>query len=309
MSNWKRNEGRSRTKQDVYEVVYDLSGANPQIVIKFAGKAGRFPTAKHIMNYINSNRKPQPIGIRTVERYLKELINEGRVEKIKTKYQISEKARYEIRYRTPEYFGDVMLRAAFKNFPSRSIVNRKDWRISKLEMPKIMNEYVRRFGALVIFAFLEAARPYEDQYMTVRERDQLVVDWVKSSIPLQEMFEWFKAEFRPTPDKMEQNKSKTETKTKEKINRKPFNEIDNHHLMEISEIFKHAYPKVYKNLVEARKELIIYPKLEGGKVSFTHGKSYHSDLGKYLSYLKEVNPLAYESELKARQLNSSEKKN
>ena len=50
-------------------------------------------------------------------------------------------------------------------------------------------------GAIIIFNFIEASRPFEDKKMSARDRDDLVEYWAQKSVPLSSMFDAFRMIF------------------------------------------------------------------------------------------------------------------
>lgn len=213
----RRDQIRNSNRSDVIDALYSYGECS----------------VKELTRLINSDRKSRGVAqicTKTVLRGLKD----PRVVKNKTHYKINDNAHNEIRYRKPELFRDDILRAAFQNFPSRFKVDTKKSSVSQVDPSKIMNEYIKRFGALIIFAFIEAARPFEDNSMSIRERGYLVTDWISNAIPLQEMFHYFRAEFAPT---------------KAHRRNKSSNEIESSQINYIFEIFKKTNPDICKNLI------------------------------------------------------------
>jgi hypothetical protein len=58
-----------------------------------------------------------------------------------------------------------------------------------------MLDMITRFGAIIIFNFIEASRPFEDKKMSARDRDDLVEYWAQNSVPLSSMFDAFRMIF------------------------------------------------------------------------------------------------------------------
>ena len=58
-----------------------------------------------------------------------------------------------------------------------------------------MLDMITRFGAIIMFNFIEASRPFEDKKMSTRDRDDLVEYWAQKSVPLSSMFDAFRRIF------------------------------------------------------------------------------------------------------------------
>jgi len=241
-------------------------------------------TAKELWKWLNFVKKDKkwrinsrkPLSLKTVQRYLKDprVIKEG------WNYRVNDKARFETKYLKPEDFALDMY---------HEFIGGKSLGVDKAE---IMKEFVMDIGALMVFTFIEASRPFEDNSFSARDRNELVQYWVKNAFPTINLFFAFQAYFS------EHDRTK-------RAGAKAPNEIDNLNLKKILEIFERAYPERYKNLLQARKQLVVFHKRENGKLACIHGKTYHSNYKDYLLYLREVNPLAYEFEYKTIQKNRS----
>ena len=121
-------------------------------------------------------------------------------------------------------------------------------------------------------------RPFEDKSLSLRDRADLVTYWVKNALPVDEMFLTFRT-----------------LATQNHIT----GELDGTGIKQSLNAFEKAYPDLYKILMEARTEQAVSPGVVGedGNIELIHGKTYHSGLADWLSYLKELNPEWYEEEL------------
>ena len=212
---------------------------------------------------IQQNKK-HTMSKRTIERCIKE---DPRILKDGQYHYINDEARFERRYQRPEFFGEEMRHALFQGnyFTSPSV-------------DRLMHEFIRKWGALMMFIFIEAVRPFEDKSLSLRDRADLVRYWVKNALPLDEMFLTF------------QTLGSQNHLT---------GEMEESDIKQIHNAFEKTYPDLYKILMKARSEQAVSLGIigEDGNIELIHGKTYHSGLADWLSYLKELNPEWYEEEL------------
>jgi hypothetical protein len=161
---------------------------------------------------------------RTVERCMED---DPRIMSKGKKHFLSEKARLESRYLNPEYFGSQIFRATMR------------FRASK-PLEKRVREFVTRYGAFIFFNFLEAVRPFNDNSISIKEREELVELWVQNSIPISDMVLHFQASF-------EDRKAGHDWKS-------PFSEMKEEKIEKILTAFRRAFPDVYEDLIRGRKE-------------------------------------------------------
>lgn len=114
-----------------------------------------------------------PINIRTIQRGVKRLTKEGLLEYKSGKYYLTEKANTEARY-FPELLGETLLHSIC-SFELRS-------------QQENIQELVKRFGAMIIFIFIEALLT-KDTSSDIHIRPQ--INWIKDTVPVSKMFEHF----------------------------------------------------------------------------------------------------------------------
>ena len=115
-----------------------------------------------------------PINIRTIQRGVKHLTKEGLLEYKSGKYYLSKKANTEARY-FPELLGETLLHSIC-SFELKS-------------QQENIQELVRRFGAMLIFIFIEALLLTKDTSSDIDIRPQ--INWIKDTVPISKMFEYF----------------------------------------------------------------------------------------------------------------------
>jgi len=288
----RRSIGNDRIKekrehiQDVYDALYSL-----ETIINI-GKKARVKdiwwwldehTQQENKNIKLDKNKKETITIRTIERCLKD---DPRIVKDGWYYHIDYEARLESRYLRPEWFGHDMFFAVMGGFRPES-------------PEKSMSELIRRFGALIIFNFIEAVRPFKDKSMNLRERSELIDHWAKKALDLQTMFSIFMMTL-----------GRRENDTFDRT--KPISEIKESRIKEMLETFEKSCPDLYQNLIQARRGqpqiLDEMTRKTTGEIGFVHGKTYHSGWTDWWSYLKETNPSQYKDEMERLQREYNKRK-
>jgi hypothetical protein len=91
-----------------------------------------------------------------------------------------------------------------------------------------IQEFINRFGALMIYAFIIAASPFKEK---TSNKDRIIFDWINHAIPVNQMFQYFFATF--TSDSAKDY------------------ELDQTMITELYIALKKAYPDIYKSLEKA----------------------------------------------------------
>ncbi len=152
----------------------------------------------------------------TVKHWCKELTKEGIVDHKDNKYSISHKAAKELRY-----FATM--------FNSQSLYYLSQFPLKNTE--KNIQEFVTRFGALMIYAFIIAASPFKDK---TADKDRIIMNWIQHAIPITKMFQYFFAAFVSVP----------------KADGTLY-ELDSGKVAELSAALKSCYPDIYESLEKA----------------------------------------------------------
>jgi hypothetical protein len=115
-----------------------------------------------------------------------------------------------------------------------------------------MLDLIRRFGAMILYIFIEASRPFEDKRMTKGNREDLVNYWAEKAVPVSRMFHAFTMGFN----------WKYATKTKkdpfdlDRVGRKgkPYNEMDETQIQECLAMLKNVCPDIFDDLAHYTKK-------------------------------------------------------
>jgi hypothetical protein len=94
-------------------------------------------------------------------------------------------------------------------------------------------EFVTRFGALMIYAFIIAASPFSKQ----EDKDRIIYDWIQHAIPVNKMFQLFIATFTSDNKKFDGSES--------------IYELDEKTIDNLCRAIKTLYPDIYDSLEKA----------------------------------------------------------
>lgn len=227
-----KSDMRRENRQKVYEVILSLRRA----------------TTRQIGDMLQ--KRKVPLSLRTIERCIK---GDPRIIKNKKYYSIDEWARLETRYLNPKRFGlhiwnDVVLTK------SESYSYNGD----------TMRRMVETFGAIILFAFIEASRQFQDNLKWVKDqkyykdRNDLVLFWAMNSVPLDFMFRTFASVFnyKTAPGKPLPSIAKPNGTARD--------EMDDLQIRECLDMLEKNYPDIFKDLVCAKNRF--YENSLSGKV-------------------------------------------
>lgn len=167
----------------VFDVIVELKSPAPKDIKKYLdSKAQEKAKKEYEDGLITSNQRKQLVdretmSMRTILRKLKVLKRRGLIQSEKHRYFISKEIRSDFRYYDTS-FGKYALRHIM-NFP-----------INKDEA-NFLNQLVRRFGAFLLYMFIQASKPVKDPTFNAGQRDKLIMSWLRDSIPLDKMYTYF----------------------------------------------------------------------------------------------------------------------
>jgi hypothetical protein len=170
---------------------------------------------------------------RTIERCIQ---NDSRIVKNGWYYSVDEDVRFETRYLDPIGFGQKVYDETIGKQP----FNAND--INETTM----SEMIQRFGFLIKLTLIAASRPFEDQYKSLRDRDELVEYWAKKAIPVDRMFNAFWIVFNMSLAKLRNIKPDWKNRSK--------NEMVQSQLDECLGMLERSYPELYKDLAGYKRK-------------------------------------------------------
>jgi hypothetical protein len=212
------------------------------------------------------------ITIRTIQNCIKK---DRRIKKDGWYFYIDNEARFEKRYLNPSRFGLYLYRGFFNEVESRDF-NRHARLKKTLTQSELLEvntkDLIVRLGFFLIFSLIEAAKPFKDKSMDVKEREDLVRYWIEKAMPISEIFY---VDFLGMFDKRKRSK---DVNVRMKVDRtKPISEMDEASIQEALTMLEHAHPDLYKSMIEAYNEENPYTSVIGQQ-GYVRGKTYHMEL-------------------------------
>lgn len=200
------------------------------------------------------------ISRESIQHWCSQLTEEGILERDKEHeaYSISDKAAKELRH-FPSIFATEALHHLLtsNNFPANS---------TSITADTSMVKFVNAIGALVVYAFIEGIRPFEDTTTGAYAKDKTaVLQWIRNAIPIEEIFNQFLTAF--ASDKEVRNKKEEEKKKEDNDIRRTepslLDRLDREKVSssELSQALQKAYPDIYKSLEIAKAYSLARPKM------------------------------------------------
>lgn len=184
-------------------------------------------TQEEKANYIRKNWN-HTLSERTIQRCLDE---DKRIIKSGWHYSIDEKWRYETRYQDAREFGLKLYDA---------VIGRACF--DKENVGTFMPEFIRRIGAIIVFIFIEASRPFKDDSMKPNDMDDLVEYWTKNAVPIPSMLLAFRTVF----NWVLRDKRVREGKTS--LTGRSWSQMEQSQVSECLRMLENSCPDIYKDL-------------------------------------------------------------
>ncbi len=186
-------------------------------------------------NFIKKNQADS-ISIRNIQRCTQK---DNRIVKKGLYYSVDEDARFENRYLEPKEFGSNIC---------DTVINSESIEYNETSMLDL----IKRFGAIIMYIFIEASRPFEDKKMTNADREDLVEYWMQNAVPLSRMFNAFTMGFNWKYAKKIKQDPFAEDIYGSKD--KPYNEMERPQIDECLEMLKSACPDIFDDLAHYTKK-------------------------------------------------------
>lgn len=192
------------------------------------------------IDYIDKDRflKKYNVTLRTIHRWLRTLSKEGLLDHVDSRYSLSDKFVSDIRY-SGQLFLFV---AAIRLFEEHKYTT----------MRSNVRELIAKFGLIVFYMFIEAARPITDKALNDGEKVRLIYSWLENSIPIRVMFD----EFLDQYDEFKKSDSFA---------------LNERTIDKLSKVLREIYPNWYTMILRERKQfskaLIDWDKMKDYKPS------------------------------------------
>ena len=154
---------------------------------------------------------------RTIQTAVKRLWEKyGLIEKNGKQYSLSSNALYDMRYFP-------------KDFAMPAIYSLVPFPVKTVEQS--LEEFIDRFGAYIIFTFIETMHPITDTTVNLLNNERLLNSWLVHAIPIKEMFGLFSSLYR-----VENSNSMT--------------------IKKLTQVIEKKYPEIYKELKDAKSAAV-----------------------------------------------------
>ena len=194
--------------------------------------------------YISSHKK-KILSKKTIERCVN---NDYRLEKDGNKWVISDKKRLgEIHIGPrgsaiaidldPRDFGLAIYGSILGGSPQVPLGERFEEYYKKE-----LHKFVLNVGSFITFAMIEAAKPFNDDTMTCRDREDLVFYWVNNFISFKDIFYNFRFKF-------------DEIKRVHDWKKTPMSEIREPIISQLMDAMKDLYPDIYHRYILAKRKI------------------------------------------------------
>ena len=187
-----------RTKQSVLNVVKHVGKpVSPQEItdILFANIRSRinleYESGKISKTKLEKKIKGQSITIRTVHRKLSSLVSEGLLHSAYGKYELTQKAKSDVRYFAHQLGKDILNELMWMYIPGKHSIEKNAVLMARL------------FGVYLLYCFIETARPVghtsEKGKIYGQSKDEVISSCLQNLIRVEDMFDFFLRYFRLSP--------------------------------------------------------------------------------------------------------------
>ena len=203
---------------------------NEKIELEAQSKYEAGEITKKERDKIIKKKTKSTIHIRSIQRIVKE---DDRLKKEGTKYFISPSIK-DPRLLDPSEFGQKIYDAIIGSGYEIPEDKRDDQYYIKE-----LNDFIIKIGCFVTFMFIEATLPFNNESISIKEREELVYHWIKNSIPYEYFFSTFRFKF-------DVPKRRHNWKT-------PFSEIKQPIINKLLKSLQDLYPSIYDRFVKGKK--------------------------------------------------------
>jgi hypothetical protein len=200
--------------------------------------------------------KKKTVDRRTIQNWL---VRDPRIKKAGWLFYIDHEAIYEKRYLRPTEFG----RTLYRRYLDETV--EEITTVSPSEnLETSLKKMIIKLGVFLIFSFIEAARPFKDESMNLRDREDLVYYWIQNCIPTFEMFSYFRSKFN-------------QGKKIGKLDRiKAYSEMDEDSVEFVLGLLRKLHPTLFKGLDRISNEEV-YVAHRDLKKYYVRAKEYYTN--------------------------------
>jgi predicted transcriptional regulator len=251
-----RSKGE-KNHQMIIDAIIELKNPQPSEIRKYINnKVKEEAEEKYELGEIDGSKKRKYVkdntmAMRTILRHLLVLTEQGLLEHNDSRYSLSPNA--DVRF-----FANLFALGVFRYVGDFPI---------KRPLEDNVVEFIDRIGAVIFYAFIQSARPIEDDSMTRAEKENLTSTWIRNAIPIYDLYKLFFYSFAPDDIKYDQTR--------------PDYILDVDTLRKLVQTFKKLYPEIYKGLTEQANYFVPGNKLKFIEEKKTGGFVSTQNLGEY----------------------------
>ena len=232
-----RKLGKATTTEIFIQMKKDVKDHNEKLKKDIESSYGSYDdmlSPKQKENRFNKNKR-KDIGLRTIQRAVKGLNQLHIIHKSGKRYSLGSNALNEMRYFSEEFATPGV--SSITWFPLKTL-------------EQSLEELILRYGAFIIFVFIEGARPIISNHPNDNiDKKKLFDSWLQNALPVREMFDLFFELYRA-----KENNSDTELAEKT--------------IQKLTRIFERKHPAIFKQLSDAKLTSIgFFSSIEERKIS------------------------------------------
>jgi hypothetical protein len=246
-----------KNRQMIIDAIIKLKNPQPSEIMKHINnKLKEEAQEKYQLGKIDGSKKriyieDNTMAMRTILRHLLALTEQGLLEHNDSRYSLSPNA--DVRW-----FANLFALGVFRYIGGIPV---------KRPLEDNVVEFINRIGAVIFYAFIQAARPIEDDSMSRAEKENLTSTWIQNAIPIYDLYKLFFAYFAPDDIKYDQTR--------------PDYIMDMNTPRKLMQTFKKLYPEVYEGLTEQADYFIPGNKLKFIEKKKTGELAWRSNLEEY----------------------------
>jgi len=169
-----------KNRQKIIDAIIKLKNPQPSEIMKHINNKLKEEAQEKYQGKIGGSKKRRYIedntmAMRTILRHLLALTEQGLLEHNDSRYSLSPNA--DVRF--------------FANLFALGVFHYVGGIPEKRPLEDNVVEFISRIGAVIFYAFIQAARPIEDDSMSRAEKENLTSTWIQNAIPIYDLYKLF----------------------------------------------------------------------------------------------------------------------
>src|SRR6187200_1555414 len=169
-----------KNRQKIIDAIIKLKNPQPSEIMKHINNKLKEEAQEKYQGKIGGSKKKRYIedntmAMRTILRHLLALTEQGLLEHNDSRYSLSPNA--DVRF-----FANLFALGVFRYIGDFPV---------KRPLEDNVVEFINRIGAVIFYAFIQTARPIEDDSMSRAEKENLTSTWIQNAIPIYDLYKLF----------------------------------------------------------------------------------------------------------------------